>query len=144
MDTIRNPAVAAKFASYPPAARRRLMALRRWVLETAAATPGVGAIDESLKWGEPAYRTTQSGSGSTIRMDWKKARPDACAMYFNCNTTLVDQFRTLFPGTFEFEGNRALVFPLDQPVPKDAVVFCIASALTYHRRPARVASVAPA
>ena len=135
MHTIQNPAVAAKFASYPPAVRARLMTLRRWVLETAAATPGVGAIQETLKWGEPAY-LTPSGTGSTIRIDWKQARPDQYALYFNCNTTLVDTFRSVFAGSLRFEGNRALVFALDQSPPEDAVVFCIAAALTYHRRPA--------
>ena len=140
MHAIQDPAVAAKFASYPPAARRRLMALRRWILETAAASPGVGTIEETLKWGEPAYLTTASGSGSTIRIDWKKKQPDQYAMYFNCNTTLVDSFRTLFAGTFAFEGNRALVFALNETPPRDAVVFCIAAALTYHRAPARQAA----
>ena len=96
------------------------------MLETAAATPGVGAIEETLQWGEPAYLTAQSGSGSTIQIDWKKARPDRYAMYFNCNTTLVDGFRSLFP--------------LDGSPPKDAVVFCVAAALTYHRPPMKAAT----
>jgi hypothetical protein len=37
----------------------------------------------------------------------------------------------------QFDGNRALVFALDQTPPRDAVVFCIAAALTYHRPPAK-------
>jgi hypothetical protein len=54
-------------------------------------------------------------------------------MYFNCQTTLVETFRTLFPKDFRFEGNRAIVFDELDEVPRDSLVFCIAAALTYHR-----------
>jgi hypothetical protein len=33
---------------------------------------------------------------------------------------------------FRFEGNRALVFDVGAPLPKDAVAFCVSAALTYH------------
>jgi len=46
-----NPAVAAVFAAYPARVRAKLLALRRLILETAAKTPGVGALEETLKWG---------------------------------------------------------------------------------------------
>ena len=35
---------------------------------------------------------------------------------------------------FNFDGNRALIFSLGSTVPKDALAFCIAAALTYHLR----------
>jgi hypothetical protein len=57
-------------------------------------------------------------------------------MYFNCQTTLVDTFRTLFP-ELSFEGNRALVFEASEELPIDAVSTCIELALTYHRRKRR-------
>jgi hypothetical protein len=110
------------------------MTLRALIFETAAATHGVGAVKETLKWGEPAYLTPEKGAGSTLRIDWKKARPNECAVYFNCRTNLVKSFRSMFPNDFRFEGNRALVLPLDRPVPKDALALCIAAALTYHRK----------
>lgn len=131
MKAFQHPAVAAKFASYPPAARRRLLALRELVLRTAAATPGVGEIEETLKWGEPAY-VTKSGSGSTVRMDWKKNDPEHYAMYFHCQTGLVDTFRSMFPHDFQFQGNRALVFAVVDAVPTDALAICVAASLTYH------------
>ena len=133
MKPIQNPAVAARFQSYPPSMRPKLMALRELILETAADTAEVGEIEETLKWGEPAYLTSQSRSGSTIRIDWKKSRPEAYAMYFNCKTNLVETFRTLFPNDFKYEGNRALVFEANAPIPTDALRLCIAIALTYHR-----------
>ena len=110
------------------------MALRTLILEVAAQTQGVGALEESLKWGEPAYVTTVSKSGSTIRIAWKKARPTQYAMYFNCQTTLVDSFKTMFPTAFKFEGNRALVFDEQDEVPVAALRICIEMALTYHAK----------
>jgi Domain of unknown function (DU1801) len=128
-----NPAVEKAFEAYPPKMRRKLMALRQLVFDTAAATEGVGEIQETLKWGEPAYLTPHSKSGSTIRMDWKKAQPTQYAMYFHCQTNLIDTFRTLFADELKFEGNRSIVFEENDAVPKEALRFCIAAALTYHR-----------
>ncbi len=127
-----NSAVQAVFDSYPPALRKKLLALRQLVLDTAASTEGVGAIDETLRWGEPAY-VTQNKKGSTVRIDRKKGL-DSYAIYFNCNTTLVDTFRSMFPHSFHFEGNRALVFDAKDALPKEELAFCIGMALTYHLR----------
>ena len=111
-----------------------MLALRQLVFEVATELPEVGALDETLKWGEPAYLTPVTRSGSTLRMDWKPRAPDVCALYFNCQTTLVETFRSLFPETFSFVGNRAVLTPLSAPLPEDAVKTCIATALTYHTR----------
>jgi len=129
-----EPEVAARFAAYPPAVRRKLLALRRLIFATAAKTQGVGMLEESLRWGEPAYLTTESGSGSTIRMDWKRARPDEYALYFNCRTGLVPSFRRRFSKILRFEGNRAIVFGARERLPVAAVSQCVAAALTHHLR----------
>jgi Domain of unknown function (DU1801) len=127
---LQHPGVIAVFDSYPPALRSKLLALRQLILTTAAETDGVGPLQETLKWGEPAYVTT-SKSGSTLRINCKKDQ-DRYAIYFNCNTTLIDTFRSLLPTSFSFEGNRAIVFPTADKLPKKELVFCIAMALTYH------------
>ena len=114
--------------------RRKLLALRKLIFRTAASTEGVGEVEETLKWGEPAYVTSQTRSGSTIRIGWKNTSPNRYAMYFNCQTTLIETFRTLFPSDFTFEGNRAIIFAESDVIPTGALVFCIAAALTYHRR----------
>ena len=124
--------VAAAFAAYPPGIRQRVLKLRELIFDVAAHTQGVGALEESLKWGEPAYITAASKSGSTIRIAWKKTKPKQYAMYFNCQTTLVDSFKTMFPKAFKFEGNRALVFEEGNEVPVEALRICVAMALTYH------------
>jgi hypothetical protein len=133
MKPFSDPEVAAAFSSYPVAMRRRLMLLRKLIFDTAAATQGVGALDESLRWGEPAYLTTASKSGSTIRIAWKKSAPTQYAMHFHCQTNLVGKFRRMFPGKLRFEGNRAVVFEEKDRVPVRELRRCIAMALTYHR-----------
>jgi hypothetical protein len=134
-----DPAVAEVVAAYPPNIRTAVKKLRKLILQTAARTDGVGVITETLKWGEPAYLTNESRSGSTIRIGWKSARPWEYAMYFNCRTNLVDTFRTLFP-ELAFDGNRALIFQIGAELPEEALRVCITAALTYHKRPRRTAS----
>ncbi|MFC7287676.1 DUF1801 domain-containing protein [Herminiimonas glaciei] len=123
--------VRAKFDTYPPEARRRLLALRELVFQTAENTSGVGELEESLKWGEPAY-APKNKAGSTLRIDWKEKDPLNYAMYFHCQTNLVETFRTIFPHDFTFQGNRALILRLEDEAPQDALAICIAAALTYH------------
>ncbi|MDD4912128.1 MAG: TfoX/Sxy family DNA transformation protein [Sideroxydans sp.] len=125
-------AVAKVFDSYPPRIRIKLLTLRELIYQIAAETEGVGALAETLKWGEPAYLTINK-SGSTIRLGWKKSAPAQYALYFHCQTNLIETFRTLFHREFKFEGNRAIVFNEADEVPMDSLAFCIAAALTYHR-----------
>lgn len=81
--------------------------------------------------GEPAY-VIKNRAGSTVRIDWKAKAPEQYAMYFHCQTGLVESFRSMFPSDFRFEGNRALIFGLHERVPHDALSVCIAASLTYH------------
>jgi hypothetical protein len=130
----RNASVEHVFANYPDQVRGSMLELRELVFQTAAGTEGVGPIEETLKWGEPAYVTSVTKSGSTVRMDWKPNKPKQYSLYFHCQTNLIETFRTLFPQDFEFERNRALVFKVGKRIPKDAVAFCISASLTYHLR----------
>jgi hypothetical protein len=120
------------FSDYPVDVRRKMEKLRQLIYEVGRSTDGVGPLEETLKWGEPAYLTVQSGSGSTIRIHWQAKKPDQYALYFNCQTTLVDTFRSIFPDTFRYEGNRALVLTLKQRLPKKELGYCISLALRYH------------
>ena len=131
MDTIKNAAVTEVFESYPKHMRKKLLFLRQLVLETASETENVSTVEETLKWGEPSYVTK---SGSTVRMDWKKAKPHQYAMYFHCQSKLVDTFKELYRDKFKFEGNRAIVFNENDDIPVDELRHCILLALTYHSR----------
>jgi hypothetical protein len=110
------------------------MKLRALSLDTAASLPAVGEIEEALRWGEPAYLTSATKSGSAVRINRKKSSASQYAMYFQCQTTLVETFRTLFPRELRFEGNRAIVFEVDEELPMDTLAFCVEAALTYHLR----------
>lgn len=129
----QDPGVEAKFAGYPAEARAALETLREWVFAAAAEAEGVEGIEETLKWGEPAYLTTNR-AGTTVRMDYKPKAPGQVALYFHCQTGLVDGFRQVYEGLLEFEGNRAVVLGLGAPIPEAAVKACITAALTYHLR----------
>ncbi len=127
-------AVAAAFATYPDTVRQRLLDIRALIFRTAPTLDGVGPLEETLKWGEPAYLTTASKSGTTIRLGWPKSSPQHCAVYVNCQTSLIEQFRTQFSDVFTFEGNRALWLDPEAPLPETPLSLCLAAALTYHRR----------
>ena len=105
-----SPSVAAAFDGYPSDIREKLLRLRELIFEVAAETPGVGTIEETLRWGEPAYLTTKTKTGSTVRIAWKKSQPAQYSMYFICTTNLVETFRSMFPRDFQYEGNRAINF----------------------------------
>lgn len=105
--------------------------MRRLIFATAASIPRVGPLTETLKGGEPAYLTEASKSGSTIRLGWKRSDPNRVALYFNCQTTLVETFRLQFPNELAFDSNRAVLFAVTDPLPERPT--CIAAALTYHR-----------
>lgn len=134
---IGNSRVAAVFRSYPPALRAKLTSLRHLVLKTAAKTEGVGRLEETLKWGQPSFLTPESKSGSTIRIDRVKGSDDKYAIYFHCQTDLVPTFRELYPKTFTYEGNRAIVLDANKKPDEKALAHCIALALTYHLRKSR-------
>ena len=127
-----DPNVEATFASYPAPARDSLLALRRLIFETAKATPEVGKLEETLKWGQPAYLTPETKSGSTIRLGLPK--DGGFAIYANCQTTIISDFRSIFPDDFFYEANRAVRFREGSSPSLDELSFLIRCALTYHFR----------
>ena len=133
-DGFTDPAVAAIFGSYPATVRGPLLAVRALILATAAQTPGVGAVVETLKWGQPAYLPAQPHIGTTIRIDRLKTDAAGYAVFFHCQTRLVDDFRKIFRETFAFEGNRAILLSAREAVDEAALCHCFELALTYHLR----------
>lgn len=125
-----NPEVEAVFENYPDNVRSKMLDLRTLVIETAAEIDGLTNLEETLKWGEPSYLAK---NGSTLRMDWKPKSPDQYAMYFKCTSRLVETFKLVFGDTFIYEGKRAIVFQLDDQIPKEELKSCIKATLTYHK-----------
>ena len=137
MKRFADPKVAAVFGAYAPDTRERLMAVRETIFEVAAATDGVGALTEALKWGQPSYLTGETGSGTTVRIDRLKGDGGGYAVYFHCQSGLVGQFRELYPETFAYEGERAIHFGARERIPVRELRHCIALALTHHLRKKR-------
>ena len=127
-----NNIVKQKFNSYPKHIRPKMESLRNLIYEAAKTTDGVGEIEETLKWGEPAFLTSKTKSGTTIRIDWKPKTPHQIGIYVSCNTNLISTFRMLFADDLKFEKNRAIILPVVKPIPKKQLLLCIKMALRYH------------
>ena len=127
-----DPAVDAAFEAYPKPLKAKLLALRRLIFDTAKTTKGVGALQETLKWGQPSYLTPETKSGSTIRIDQVKSVANQYAVYFHCQTDLVETFRELYPRELSYGGNRSILLSAQEEIPEAALRHCVALALTYH------------
>ncbi len=130
LDLIKNPAVHDKFRSYPKLIKPKIKYLRSLILEAAEENEEIYQMEETLKWGEPSYLVKK---GSTVRIDWKERTPDQYAIYFKCTSKLVPTFKELYGDTFKYEGNRALIFGLNDKIPKKELKVCIELALRYHK-----------
>ena len=126
-------AVKAVFKTFPGEARQQLLAVRALIHEVAAEIDGAAPLTETLKWGEPAYLTARK-VGSTVRLGWKAKDPHRVGLYFICTTRLVDDFRSQFDGTLSFDGNRAILLPVNEPLPVEVLKSCLAAALSYHQK----------
>jgi hypothetical protein len=125
-------AVLDALAKYPKPVREALLELRELILETARHTAGVGAIEEDLRWGQPSFLTSETGSGSTIRIDGFRNDPTRYAMFFHCQSGLVGKFREIYGDTLHFVGERAIEFQVGRRLPKAKLTHCIGLALTHH------------
>jgi hypothetical protein len=130
----KNRAVAAVFENYPKKVRTRLMFLRALIFDIAHKTSGVGELEETLKWGQPSYLTSQSGSGTTIRLDQLAALKGKYEICVHCQTTLVGPFKKQYGDGFTYDANRGLVLDAEDDVPVEELSHFIYLALTYHLR----------
>ena len=130
MKLTSNPAVKDVFNNYPTSVQAQLLHLRGLVLSVASDIKGLEKLEETLKWGEPSYLTKH---GSTVRMDWKEKKPEQYAIYFKCTSKLVPTFKAIYKAKFTYEGNRAIIFKLNDKLPERELKHCISMALTYHK-----------
>ena len=125
-----SPEVASVFDSYPDEVRDKLLNLRRLIIEAANEVETIKSLEESLKWGEPSYLVI---NGSTLRIDWKKSKPEQYAIYFKCTSKLVSTFKMVYKDRFNFEGTRAITFQMSETIPGVELKKCIKAGLTYHK-----------
>ncbi len=125
-----NPEVEAAYRRFPDIIREQLLDLRELAFETERNTPGAGPIVEALKWGQPSF-VTRGRHGSTFRLGALDEGPATHALFFLCQTTLVETFREIYTDVLDFKDNRAVLFMKDREYPREAVSHCMALAMTY-------------
>lgn len=119
-------------APYSPKVRRRLGELRKLILSTARSLEGVGEIAQALRWGQFSFLTLESGS--TVRIDSRRNDIETVAIYFHCQSGLIEHFKELYPDQLKYEGQRAIVLTVNAPLPEATLRHCISLALTHHLR----------
>ncbi|MGB5483355.1 hypothetical protein [Parasphingorhabdus sp.] len=124
----------AAWEGLPEDLAEKLIQLRELILATADDNPAIGPLEEKLKWGESAFLTSATGSGTTVRINRHKKSEDKYAFYVHCQTDLIERYKQLYGDRLVFDGRRAVVFDVKDKLPIDAVSHCIAMALTYHLR----------
>ncbi|WP_170427578.1 DUF1801 domain-containing protein [Ruegeria arenilitoris] len=122
-----DPAVEAAFDALPEDTRAGALALRELVFDTAQALPDAQPLTEALRWGQPAYLAPK---GSTIRLGGHKQA--SFALFVHCQSRLMGDFTTAFPGQDRLEGNRAILFDDAGQIDDTRHGWLIARALTYH------------
>ena len=113
--------------------RKKLLAVRRMILDVAAETAGVGELEETLKWGQISYLTPKSKSGTTIRIDGPDEGASDLRLYVHCQTSLVDTMRSMYGDLLEYEGTRCIRYDARDAKQTEAVRHFIWMALTYHQ-----------
>lgn len=126
--------IKAAYDAFPPDARGMAMTLRDLIFSVAWDNPEVGAIEETLKWGQPSYLTSETKSGSTLRIGVPKN--GVTALFAHCATDIVSTYASTFPNTDQIEGNRAVIFTTADDIVPMRLRLLIYHALTYHlKRP---------
>lgn len=122
-----DPAVEEVFKRFDDSSRETLLELRGLVFEVASDAYDIGAVTETLKWGQPSYLAQK---GSTVRLgEWKAA--GEVAVYFNCQTSLIEVFKEVFGSELRFEGKRAILLT---EIRHETIKQCLYLALTYHSK----------
>ncbi|MCG7520601.1 DUF1801 domain-containing protein [Ruegeria sp. Ofav3-42] len=127
MTPFDDPAVEAAFEAFPRDTRTGVLALRDLVLSTAETLPKANPLQEALRWGQPAYLAPK---GSTIRLGGHKSA--SFALFVHCQSRLMGDFTSAFPGKDRIDGNRAILFDDPDQIDEARHGWLIARALTYH------------
>lgn len=128
MRPIKNTDVLNRYEGYEKKYKKMLIEIREIIFDVSEKLYGTGSITEELKWNQPSY---SSKYGSPVRLD--VFDNDNIGVFFNCQTTLVENFRVLFGDLFSYSKNRAVILNIYDSIPKNELSICIETALTYHK-----------
>jgi hypothetical protein len=133
MMDFQNSEIRQVFDNCQLKTKQALLTIRQWIFEIATSSDEIGQIEECLKWGEPSYVTCSPKSGTTLRLSQLKSNPDEYALFVHCQTTLIEEFRVVYPD-FQYDKNRGVIFDSSKPLQTDAIKQFVFLALTYHCR----------
>lgn len=138
MENVPN-SVHAEVITWPKAAQDSFRHLRAVFLATAE-TAQIGPLDETLKWGQPAWRPRKPRTGATLRMTWMPSEPDHLVILVDCKTDLAVRMRTLYPNLGINDGQRRIALCLHRPHSEEPLRHLAAMTFCYHldRRPKRL------
>jgi NADPH-dependent ferric siderophore reductase len=127
-----DPAIAAALNAFAAAERAALLQLRSLVFQVASEDDRIGPLVEELKWGQPSIRPKRAKVGTPMRLG--RAKTGQIALFVHCQTSVISEFRAVFPDRFHFDGNRAVLLDPGVPVPVEDLRPLLQGALTYHLR----------
>lgn len=130
MKKFSEPDVKRAFESLPSSHKPYAYQLRDLVWQVADDMDLGCEVVETLKWGEPSYLPAKPKIGSTLRIG--QFDDTYIALYFNCQTMLVENFRSMFGGDVEYSKNRAVLFNVTEPLPESIVKTCATRTFRYH------------
>jgi hypothetical protein len=128
MRPIKNPEVKDRYENYGEKYKTVLLEIREKIFEVSEKMYGADSITEELKWNQPSYSVK---NGSPIRLDIFDK--NNIGIFFNCRTTLVENFKVLFGDLFLYSKNRAIILDVEEEIPVNELVVCIEMALSYHK-----------
>ncbi|MCV2887701.1 DUF1801 domain-containing protein [Ruegeria aquimaris] len=129
MTEIADPKVAAAFAAFPKVPRVGLLRLCALILDTARGMVEAQPLQETLKWGKPAYLAPR---GSILRLGCPTS--GGFALYLHCQSRLIPDYLDQFEDLDRIERTRAILFRAVGEIDPMRHGWLIRRALTYHIR----------
>lgn len=127
MTPFKSSEVEAVFNQYSPQCKEALLTIRQLIIDISAELTPHEKLVENLKWNQPTY-TAKAGTPIRIGI----FEETKIALFFHCQTTLIEQFRELFADSLVFSKNRAIIMDPTKPLPINDLKLCIQMGLTYH------------
>ena len=133
MQIKKDRIIDKKLIGLPRLLQEKLLRLRELIYEVAKENPVIGPLEESLKWGQVSYSPQKVNIGTAIRIDVYPYKKDYYAMFFHCQTSLIQHFKYLFP-QLSYEGKRAILLSCHEALPEKIIKQVILHTLTYKLR----------
>ena len=119
-----------KFQSWPAPVAQTALAIRTHLMQ-AAQDLDIQNLEESLKWGEPAWRPRKGGT--TLRLSWKPGS-DEIGLFVDCKTDLNARMMSDYPDAFRYHPPRAMYHSVaDEDLPVAALTHLARITFRYSR-----------